>query len=67
MKSRLEDECQNVMMCPLKVCSKKSTFHVILQGIIRKLEGKIHFLIAHVMDIKIGAVWNISQKKRFCL
>lgn len=46
---------------------KKSTFHVILQGIIRKLEGKIHFLIAHVMDIKIGAVWNISQKKRFCL
>lgn len=25
---------------------------------------KIHFLIAYVMDIKIAAVWNISQKKK---
>lgn len=25
---------------------------------------KIHFLIAYVMDIKIAAVWNISQKRK---
>lgn len=43
MKSQLEDECQNVMMCPLKVCSKKKHFSCYSPGYYQKIGGKNPF------------------------